>query len=378
MSFTEKLQSIRAKIDEDLVAATQELYHLVLMSLSDPELNLDLAKLIVNLQRAPTAEEKQKLREKAIVYCNKVADLDDKQKVQATEKLDYSISIRHRNLEKSDFLTTRDMSFQYKAKRKKGKNIEGFSIAKINIELRLGEITGVTGKNAYGKSTLFKVLHGELKHKSGEINFPFFKNGEPNNIDWPRVKSHIAYIPQRLKPWRGTLEENLRFQAAIKGIRGKDNDIEFDYIVQRLGLGYYLNQNWQELSGGYKLRFELAKALIWKPKLLILDEPLANLDYDAQIIVLKDLRSFVDSYQDPKCVIMSTQHLHEVEAIADRILFLDKGRQAEYCHVSQIGRDRKFNAFEIVTDTNFRELENKLLKHRHVLSLRDNLSLIHI
>ena len=66
--------------------------------------------------------------------------------------------------------------------------------------------------------------------------------------------------------------------------------------------------------------------MVWNPKVLILDEPLANLDLLAQELLLQDLRDLVNSHKNPVTVILSSQQLHEVETVADQIIFLKNGR----------------------------------------------------
>src|SRR5204863_8033249 len=126
-------------------------------------------------------------------------------------------------------------------------------------------------------------------------------------------------VPTDLPPWYGSLRSNLHYESAIHGIRGADNEREVDYIVERLGLTNELDRRWYELSGGYKLRFALARGLVWKPALLVLDEPLANLDFIAQQVVLKDLRHLTNSLRYPLSVFVSSQHVHEIEDVSDKL-----------------------------------------------------------
>ncbi len=236
----------------------------------------------------------------------------------------------------------------------------GFRLHGVGLKLRLGEITGVVGENANGKTTLFRMVVGELRHTEGKLSYPALSADTKQQIDWARVKGQIGYVPQTLGTWYGSLEDNLRYAAAIKGILGKENDREFRYITERMGLGGYLDRKWSELSGGFKLRFELARALIWKPKLLALDEPLANLDFKAQLTILRDIRDLSNSFANPMAVLLSSQHLHEVEAVADNILFLTHGNVVYNGPFSEIGRDRAQNVFEIGCTDNLLDLRDKL------------------
>jgi ABC-2 type transport system ATP-binding protein len=153
--------------------------------------------------------------------------------------------------------------------------------------------------------------------------------------------------PRSCRPGYGSLRGNLHYAAATHGILGQQNIRDVEYIVERLDLAEHINKRWKELSGGFRLRFALAAALVWKPKLLVLDEPLASLDFKAQLTVLRDLRDLADSLQQPMSIALSSQHLHEIEGIADDILFLDKGKVTYAGPVGEIGLQRHHNTFEI-------------------------------
>ena len=146
-----------------------------------------------------------------------------------------------------------------------------FHLKNVDAEFKLGEITGIVGPNANGKSTLMRIAVGELKADKGNLTFPYFEKGNPN-LNWDVLKHLISYVPQELPRWQGELKDNLRYEAALHGIYGKENELEVDFIIERLGLTRYKNAHWSQLSGGYKLRFALAKALIWKPIIMVLDE----------------------------------------------------------------------------------------------------------
>lgn len=231
-----------------------------------------------------------------------------------------------------------------------------FALSDVSIELKEGEITGIFGGNANGKTTLFKLVVGQLAQTAGELTFPLLEPKAFGKPTWRVVKSDIAYVPQELPALHGTMEENLRFAAANSGVTGADNDLALDYIVNRLDLKPYLKSKWNELSGGFKLRIALGKALITKPKLLALDEPLANLDYISQLSVLRDIRALASSFRDPIAVLMTSQHLHEIEAIADKILFLERGRVKYYGEPGGVGSSSAANLFELDADVSEREL----------------------
>jgi ABC-2 type transport system ATP-binding protein len=121
--------------------------------------------------------------------------------------------------------------------------------------------------------------------------------------------------------------ENLVFTAASYGYTPKENNLVVELIIARLGLRKFRLHKWKDLSSGYKMRFELARMLLRKPKVLLIDEPLANLDILAQQTVLEDFRAIAKSPFRPIGIILSSQQLYEVEKTSDQVVFLKQGKQ---------------------------------------------------
>ncbi len=233
-----------------------------------------------------------------------------------------------------------------------------FELKDISLSLKAGEITGLVGENANGKSTLLKIIAGEMAPDKGSLSYGSIENEQPFN--WGHIKNKIAYLPQELVKFAGSVKKMLQYSAALHGIYGAQNDYEVRYIINRLGLTKYENANWDDLSGGYKLRFALAKTLVWKPKLLVLDEPLANLDINTQIKVLNDLRNLCQSIKDPIAVILSSQNIEEVEAVSDNMVVLINGEMRYNNTVARIGEDRKENLYEFKTTQDRDELDKAM------------------
>jgi ABC-2 type transport system ATP-binding protein len=117
----------------------------------------------------------------------------------------------------------------------------------------------------------------------------------------------------------------LHFSASLAGVHGKENELMVDYMLERLNLTAYAHLDWNRISSGYRTRFELARILLQKPQLLILDEPLANLDIKAQQTILTDLIHIAKGTHNPMGIILSSQQLHEVEKVADTVIFIKQG-----------------------------------------------------
>lgn len=204
----------------------------------------------------------------------------------------------------------------------------GFTLGELDLTLRVGEITGVVGQNAHGKTTLLRIVAGELRPDRGMLAYPLFGvgGGDAGALDWVRLKANIAYVPQELPPWHGSLRDTLHYEAAIHGVLGRENEREVAFVVERLGLAEHLDKRWRELSGGYKLRFALARALVWKPCLLVMDEPLSNLDVKAKSVLLQDVRDLARSYRYPIAVLMSSHELYDLEQVCQQMVSCARAR----------------------------------------------------
>lgn len=233
----------------------------------------------------------------------------------------------------------------------------GFTLPPLDVTLRRGEITGIVGANGNGKTTLLRIIAGDLAASGGDLRYPGLR---VPSTDWYRIKQQIGYIPQQLAPWSGMLKDNLHFTAAIHGMLGQANEDLVEFVIHRLGLSQYQDAGWGQISGGYRLRFELARALVHQPELLIIDEPLANLDINAQQIFLQDLRFLADSERHPVAILLSSQHLHELESISDNLIFIKNGEALFNGRRADFARDRDRNLFECGTPLTLAELTARL------------------
>ncbi len=195
----------------------------------------------------------------------------------------------------------------------------GFALGPISFSIKERQIIGLVGENGNGKTTLLRSLCGELRPTSGHIKYHFDYKDDYD------LRSHLIYIPQRTDSWQGSLLSNLKFTASTYGINGENNELVTQLVIARMGLRQFRNHSWKDLSSGYKMRFELARALLRKPKLLLIDEPLANLDILAQQIVLDDFKDISNSAFRPIGIVLSSQQLYEVEKTSNSVIFLKNG-----------------------------------------------------
>jgi ABC-2 type transport system ATP-binding protein len=239
------------------------------------------------------------------------------------------------------------------------KRFEHFELKGVDLALKLGQITGVVGENAQGKTTLLRLVAGDLALDDGEMSYPAFAQ-QAGAIDWFKVKQQTAFVPQELPHWGGSLRDTLHFEASMHGITGLENQAAVAFIVERLGLGSHLDMEWRHLSGGFRLRFSLARALVWRPRLLIMDEPLANLDMRAKAALMKDLRELATSYTHPIAVVLSSHDIQNVESVCSSILFLRSGASEYFGETDAVCRGDKLNVFELTSDLDIEALCDRL------------------
>ncbi|MGN7784070.1 ATP-binding cassette domain-containing protein [Niabella sp. 22666] len=201
----------------------------------------------------------------------------------------------------------------------------GFSLGPISVSVKKGQVYGLVGENGNGKTTLLRLLAKELHPDSGTLQYDF---GTAVKDEF-ELRTRLVYIPQRTKKWYGSLKDNLKLVLSSYHYSPQENETRVLLMIARLGLWNYKHLKWHQLSSGYKMRFELARTLLRKPELLLLDEPLANLDVLAQQIILEDLKLIANSVNNPIALMLSSQQLYEVEKISDKVIFLKNGQYAD-------------------------------------------------
>lgn len=229
-----------------------------------------------------------------------------------------------------------------------------FSLKDISFSTQAGEITGLVGENGNGKTTLLRLLAKELKASSGHVRYDFAKE----KISEYELRTKLIYIPQRIPRWYGSLMNNLQFTLTLHGIKGEENRLWAEILVARMGLQQYKHLDWTRISSGYKTRFELAKNLLRKPVLFLLDEPLANLDILAQQTILQDIKFLSQSNTRPFAAVLSSQQLFEVEKVSDLVIFLRKGEARYQNRPGAHEQDVDEVVFEMDADTTKEKLAN--------------------
>ncbi|MBG1232673.1 ATP-binding cassette domain-containing protein [Aestuariivirga litoralis] len=174
-------------------------------------------------------------------------------------------------------------------------------------------VTAVVGPSGAGKTTLLNMIAGLIKPDSGQLSF--------NGTDITRLPPHlrrIGYVMQdQLLFPHMSVEGNLRY-----GLR--EGQITFDALVHFMALEALLARRPANLSGGEKQRVALGRTLLSQPQLLLLDEPLANLDQDRKNEILPYLESLQSRFNIPTLFV--SHNANEVQRLADRFLHVAEGQ----------------------------------------------------
>ena len=199
--------------------------------------------------------------------------------------------------------------------KKYGKNLV---VNDLNLSIESGEIVGFLGLNGAGKTTTMRMLLGLIKPTSGECYI------QGNKVDQYNLEvlNEIGYIIETPYSYPDlTVQENLEIVSTLRGIRNKD---AIDWVTEKLKLDQYKDKQVKHLSLGNVARLGIAKAIIHKPKILILDEPTNGLDPFGVIEVRELLKELANNLGTT--VLISSHKLEEISKVATRIVIIHGGR----------------------------------------------------
>ncbi|MGF9757355.1 ABC transporter ATP-binding protein [Microvirga sp. 0TCS3.31] len=192
----------------------------------------------------------------------------------------------------------------------------------LDLCLNQGEIFGLLGRNGTGKTTLMRLLTGQLRPTSGEVRV---FGGDPGRDAEPRRM--MSLVPQDIALYpRLTVRENLEIMAGMAGLAKGEIPLRVEEAMALVQVEGRQGDLIDHLSGGYKRRANIAAALLTRPRLLLLDEPTVGVDVDARLSLHRALRRLRD---EGTSILLTTHDLDEARVLADRIGILASGRMAE-------------------------------------------------
>ena len=190
----------------------------------------------------------------------------------------------------------------------------------VNITIRDGEFFGLLGPNGAGKTTTINILTGLVRKNEGVAKI----FGKDIISDYRFTRAQVGISAQDFtQDWFFPLDKLLYFQAGYYGITKDKAKDKVDELLSRLGLEEKRNSRLRQLSGGMRRRFQIAKALVHDPKILILDEPTAGVDVELRHELWK---YFKELHTAGKTILLTTHYIEEAEMLCDKVAIIDKGK----------------------------------------------------
>ncbi|MED3688362.1 ABC transporter ATP-binding protein [Peribacillus butanolivorans] len=257
---------------------------------------------------------------------------------------------------------------------------EKTAVNNFSMELQSGECVGLIGPNGAGKSTLIKVIADILDPSMGEV----LLGGKKIS----KMKREIGYLPQypNFFQWM-TAKETLTFMGQLSGIKKEDLTRSIPEIMSKVGLSGEENSKVRTFSGGMKQRLGIAQALLHKPSLIVMDEPVSALDP----IGRREVLNIIEEIKKETTILLSTHILSDAEEICERFVIIKNGEKIEDTTMTELlnrNSENKINVdltvknqewIEIVKSLNFVKgvevMGNKLKIEVENIELNKNLLL---
>lgn len=203
------------------------------------------------------------------------------------------------------------------------KSFDGKEVLKdISIEVGDGEIVSILGPSGCGKTTLLNIILGLTNPDSGEINF----NGEDiTRVPMEKRGFNIVFQDYALFP---NLNAYQNITYGLKNKPGISTQEEIDDFINLFGLKEHLNKKIEQLSGGQKQRVALARTLVMKPKILLLDEPLSALDGVIKESIKERIKTIAKEFN--LTIIIVTHDPEEALTLSDKVLIINHGKISQY------------------------------------------------
>jgi ABC-2 type transport system ATP-binding protein len=191
----------------------------------------------------------------------------------------------------------------------------------VSLEIAPGELFGLLGPNGAGKSTLIHCATGLAQPTGGAIRI---FGHDAIGSDYGKARQAVGLAPQELNlDWFLTVAETLDYHAGYFGMPKRERRERTDELLETFSLTEKRDERTRTLSGGMKRRLILARAMMHRPRLLILDEPTAGVDVELRL----ELWHYVQRInQEGTTILLTTHYIEEAEQLCDRIAFINEGQ----------------------------------------------------
>ena len=194
------------------------------------------------------------------------------------------------------------------------------AVNKINFQIKKNDTLGLLGPNGCGKTTTIGMILGLVSPSAGEI---IIENKNINSFRRDEILKRFNFASPYVElPKKLTVKQNLEIYGRLYGINNLS--VRINEISSDLDIKSFFERKTGELSSGQKNRVSLAKSLINKPEILLLDEPTASLDPDIGDFI----RSYIQEYKNKNeiTVLLASHNMNEVERLCDSVIMMKKGK----------------------------------------------------
>jgi ABC-2 type transport system ATP-binding protein len=221
------------------------------------------------------------------------------------------------------------------------------AVADLSFAVTAGEIFALLGPNGAGKTTMIRMVLDILRPDEGTIQV---LDSTINQA----VKDRIGYLPEERGLYKNlTVLDCLSYLGQLKGMTMSDARRRAAVLLQRVELGDVMTKKVNQLSRGMQQKAQFAATILHDPELIIIDEPFSGLD-PVNTLLIKEM--LLEMKQQGKTIIMSTHMMHQVEAMADRLLMVNKGQKVLYGPVANIRQQYADHALYISGEGNWSAL----------------------
>lgn len=253
------------------------------------------------------------------------------------------------------------------AKRLTKKYDKSYAVKNISFDLSPGKCVALLGPNGAGKTTTLKMISGLLAPTNGEVEFSEGKSGD--------IRQYIGYLPQhpQYHGWM-TAVEFLVYVAQLSHISKKEAIKLSDELLKRVGIAEAKNKRIAKFSGGMKQRLGIAQAMIHKPKLLLLDEPVSALDP----IGRRDVLNLMEELKQETTLLYSTHILSDAEEASDEILLMHKGTIVESGPLQQVKKNHQVNKISLRFAENLESYADRIAKMEIITKTEIKKQVLHV
>jgi ABC-2 type transport system ATP-binding protein len=232
---------------------------------------------------------------------------------------------------------------------------------RINFTIEEGDIFGIIGQSGSGKTTLLNMIIGFYEPDEGKIYYQLDQNKKPKDIhkNLSEIKKKFGFASQISSFYpKLTIKENLFHFGKLYGIKTPVLKNNRDNLLDFTGLKHHRNKLAEHLSVGMQKRLDLSCSLVHKPKILLLDEPTADLD---PILRQEIVHLIKQANRQGITIIIASHHLNEIEQICNKVALIHEGKITTYGTIEEIKKPylEKDRAIHIKAG----EYHQKLLKH---------------